>query len=127
VLRGAVVHGLEAEFSVAPRSVEDILDLVQSGRISGKQAKELFGLIEGDKKADPELVVSERGMEVVSDAGALADSLKRLLDANPKQAEGLRAGKAQLAGFFVGQIMKETGGSADPKLVAELLAQLIAK
>ena len=126
VLRGATLDGLQATFSVKPEQVASILDLVQSGRISGKQAKELLALVEGKPDADPEAVVRERGMEVVSDAGELSASLKRLLEANPKQAEGLRAGKQQLAGFFVGQIMKETGGSADPKLVAELLAKLIA-
>jgi len=126
VLRGATLDGLEAKFSVTPKQVATILDLVQAARISGKQAKELLGLVEGTM-ADPEDVVRQRGMEVVSDAGALSASLQRLLDANPKQADGLRAGKQQLAGFFVGQIMKETGGSADPKLVAELLAKLIQK
>lgn len=124
VLRGVTLDGLKATFSVDADQVYRILDLVQAGRISGKQAKELLALVEGTK-ADPEAVVQERGMEVVSDAGALAATLQRLLIANPKQAEGLRAGKQQLAGFFVGQVMKETGGSADPKLVAELLAKLV--
>lgn len=125
VLRGATLDGLQATFSVTPAQVAMILRLVSAGTISGKQAKELFGLVEGTKD-DPEAVARARGMEVKSDAGELEQSLKRLLEANPKQAEGLRAGKQQLAGFFVGQIMKETGGSADPKLVAELLSKLIA-
>jgi len=125
VLRGATLDGLQASFSVTPEQVFCILDLMQAGRISGKQGKELLSLVEGTG-ADPEAVVRERGMEVVSDSSALEASLARLIAANPKQADGLRAGKQQLAGFFVGQIMKETGGAADPKLVAELLAKLIA-
>jgi len=126
VLRGAKLDGLEATFSVTPEQVFCILDLVEARRISGKQAKELLGLVEGTS-ADPLQVVEQRGMEVVSDEGALTSSLEKLIAANPKQADGLRAGKQQLAGFFVGQIMKETGGAADPKLVAELLAKLIQK
>jgi aspartyl-tRNA(Asn)/glutamyl-tRNA(Gln) amidotransferase subunit B len=123
VLRGAVPSGLNVEFSVTPEQVGCILALVHAGRISGKQAKELLALVEGSGQ-DPADVVKERGMEVVSDSSALEATLERLLLANPKQAEGLRAGKQQLAGFFVGQVMKETGGAADPKLVAELLAKL---
>jgi aspartyl-tRNA(Asn)/glutamyl-tRNA(Gln) amidotransferase subunit B len=84
-----------------------------------------LSLVEGTDQ-DPATLARERGMEVVSDSSALEATLARLIAANPKQADGLRAGKAQLAGFFVGQVMKETGGSADPKLVAEILARLIA-
>lgn len=126
VLRGATVHGLAATFTVTPIQVRCILDLVAAGTISGKQAKELLSLVEGTE-LDPAAVARERGMEVVTDSSALEATLTRLIAQNPKQAEGLRAGKAQLAGFFVGQVMKETGGSADPKLVAELLAKLIAQ
>jgi aspartyl-tRNA(Asn)/glutamyl-tRNA(Gln) amidotransferase subunit B len=125
VLRGALTDGLSAKFAVTPTQVRSILDLVQAGGISGKQAKELLSLVEGTA-ADPAELARERGMEVVTDSSALEATLQRLLTDNPKQADGLRAGKAQLAGFFVGQVMKETGGSADPKLVAEILARLIA-
>jgi aspartyl-tRNA(Asn)/glutamyl-tRNA(Gln) amidotransferase subunit B len=126
VLRGVVVHGLSATFLVTPTQVRSILDLVLAGSISGKQAKELLSLVEGTDQ-DPATVARERGMEVVTDSSALEQTLARLIAENPKQADGLRGGKAQLAGFFVGQVMKETGGSADPKLVSEILARLIAQ
>ncbi len=116
VLRGATHDGLVAKFSVTPQQVRGILDLVQAGRISGKQAKELLSLVEGSDQ-DPSggrprarHGSGERQLRARGDAPA-ADRPE------PKQAEGLRAGKGQLSGFFVGQVMKETGGSADPKLV----------
>ncbi len=124
VLRGASHHGLEATFSVTPAQVGDLLGLAESGRISGKQAKEVFAAIENtDKRASD--VVAERGMEVVSDSGAIEAILKDLIAQNPKQAESIRAGKKQVLGFFVGQVMKATGGAADPKVVAELLEKLL--
>ncbi len=124
VLRGASARGLDAEFTVTPKQVGRILALAEQGRISGKQAKEVFAALEGSDQ-DPEDVVQARGMEVVADSAELEKVLRRLIEENPKQAEGLRAGKKQLAGFFVGQVMKETQGSADPKLVSQLLSRLI--
>jgi aspartyl-tRNA(Asn)/glutamyl-tRNA(Gln) amidotransferase subunit B len=124
VLRGANHHGLEATFSVTPTQVAELLGLAESGRISGKQAKEVFAAIENtDKRASD--VVAERGMEVVSDSGAIEAILRDLIAQNPKQAESIRAGKKQVLGFFVGQVMKATGGAADPKVVAELLEKLL--
>jgi aspartyl-tRNA(Asn)/glutamyl-tRNA(Gln) amidotransferase subunit B len=124
VLRGASHHGLEASFSVTPAQVADLLTLAESGRISGKQAKEVFAALENtDKRASD--IVAERGMEVVSDSSAIEAILRDLIAQNPKQAESIRAGKKQVLGFFVGQVMKATGGAADPKLVAELLEKLL--
>jgi aspartyl-tRNA(Asn)/glutamyl-tRNA(Gln) amidotransferase subunit B len=126
VLRDAVLIGLDAKFSVTPDQVGELMSLVESGKISGKQAKEVFvELFESGKSAAE--IVHERGMEVVSDTGALEEILRRLISLNPKQAAGYRSGKQQLAGFFVGQVMKETNGAADPQIVTQLLAQLIAE
>lgn len=124
VLRSASTSGLAAHFTVTPTQVGQLLYLVESGKISGKQAKEVFATLENTDK-DPAAVVAERGMEVVSDTSALEALLTELMANNPKQVEGLRAGKRQLAGFFVGQVMKATGGSADPKTVNELLERLL--
>jgi aspartyl-tRNA(Asn)/glutamyl-tRNA(Gln) amidotransferase subunit B len=126
VLRGVEAAGLEAHFTVSPEHVGELLALVQSAAISGKQAKEVFSVMEAEGK-QPSVIVKERGMEVVNDTSAILEILKQLIVENPKQAEGLRAGKKQLAGFFVGQVMKQTGGSADPKTVTDLLSQLISQ
>jgi aspartyl-tRNA(Asn)/glutamyl-tRNA(Gln) amidotransferase subunit B len=125
VLRGAKLHGLTATFSVTPEQVAELLKLVDSGEISGKQAKEVFAAIENTGKS-PRAVVEERGMKVVSDTGELTLICERVVAANPGQAASVRAGKKAVLGYFVGQVMKETKGSANPKIVSELLEKIIA-
>ncbi|MFZ5890356.1 MAG: Asp-tRNA(Asn)/Glu-tRNA(Gln) amidotransferase subunit GatB [Myxococcota bacterium] len=124
VLRGAKVHGLDATFSVNSAQVAELLNLVESGEISGKQAKDVYAAIEGTDKA-PSAIVEERGMRVVSDEGALRAVCEAVVQKNPAQAAGYRSGKKGLLGFFVGQVMKETKGSGNPKLVSELLEQIL--
>jgi aspartyl-tRNA(Asn)/glutamyl-tRNA(Gln) amidotransferase subunit B len=126
VLREAKVSGLSAAFSVSSAQVAELLTLVEEGKISGKQAKELFSEISGTKES-PARIVSERGMEVVSDSSAIEGMLRQLMASSQKQVDGIRAGKVQLAGYFVGQVMKNTKGSADPKIVTEILSRLIAE
>jgi aspartyl-tRNA(Asn)/glutamyl-tRNA(Gln) amidotransferase subunit B len=123
VLRGAKAHGLEATFSVTPAQVAELLALVEAGDISGKQAKEVYAAIEGSDRS-PRAVVDERGMRVVSDAGAITAVCERVLAAHPEQVASIRAGKKGVLGFLVGQVMKETKGSANPKLVSSLLEKL---
>jgi aspartyl-tRNA(Asn)/glutamyl-tRNA(Gln) amidotransferase subunit B len=125
VLRGAKVHGLQAAFSVTPEQVAELLALVEHGDISGKQAKEVYAAVEGSDQR-PGAIVEARGLRVVSDEGALRAVCERLVAKFPEQAASLRAGKKGLLGFFVGQAMKETGGSANPKLVSELLEAIIS-
>jgi aspartyl-tRNA(Asn)/glutamyl-tRNA(Gln) amidotransferase subunit B len=123
VLRGAKVHGLEATFSVTPAQVSELLGLVDQGEISGKQAKDVYAAIEGTDKT-PRSVVEERGMRVVSDTGAIQAACERVLAAHPEQVKSIAAGKKGVIGFLVGQVMKETKGSANPKLVSEMLEKL---
>jgi len=124
VLRGASVSGLTVQFTVTPAQVGQLLKLVEAGKISGKQAKDVFAELEQSGRTAAE-IVAERGLEVVSDSSAIEAVLRELIDHNPKQVEGLKAGKKQLAGFFVGQVMKSMGGSADPKTVNDLLIKLL--
>jgi len=124
VLRDVTTHGLQASIPVSARQLAELLRLVDAGTISGKQAKEVYGKIAGTERA-PAAVVAELGMQQVSDAGEIEAVCKRVLDASPKQAADLRAGKASLIGFFVGQVMKATGGSANPKVVNEVLKKLL--
>src|SRR5690606_20534556 len=125
VLRGATQRGLRAEFLVNPEQVVDLLWLVERGEISGKQAKELHAALEGtsDRAAD---VVQARGMRQMSDTSALAEVIALVMQRSPKQVEQYRAGKTAVLGYFVGQVMKETQGQANPKLVGELLEQALA-
>jgi aspartyl-tRNA(Asn)/glutamyl-tRNA(Gln) amidotransferase subunit B len=123
VLRGAKVHGLEATFSVTPAQVAELLALVERGEISGKQAKDVYAAIEGTEKT-PRSVVEERGMRVVSDTGAIQAACERVLAAHPEQVKSIASGKKGVLGFLVGQVMKETKGQANPKLVNEMLEKL---
>jgi aspartyl-tRNA(Asn)/glutamyl-tRNA(Gln) amidotransferase subunit B len=124
VLRDVRTTGLEASFPVTPSQVAEILRLVDEGTISGKQAKELYAAVAGTDRSPAE-VARERGMAVMSDEGALEEMARALIEQNPKQAAAYRAGKTNLLGFFVGQIMKQTKGSANPATVNAVLLRLL--
>ncbi len=124
VMRDVQTHGLAATIPVTPAQVAALLRLVDAGSISGKQAKDVYAKIAGTGRR-PEDVVAELGLVQVSDAGAIEAICKRLIEENPKQAEQLRAGKAALMGYFVGLVMKETKGSANPQLVNQVMRHLI--
>ena len=124
VLRDAKTDGLDAQFPVRPAQVASLLALVDSRTISGKQAKEVYGLMVGTDLA-PEAIVSERGMQQLSDEGAIEAVCAKVVQDNARQAEAYRSGKTGLLGYFVGQVMKQTKGSASPKLVNESLERLL--
>jgi aspartyl-tRNA(Asn)/glutamyl-tRNA(Gln) amidotransferase subunit B len=124
ILRDVTTHGLDATFPVSPPQLAGLLKLVDGGSISGKQAKEVYAKMAGTARAAAE-VVAELGLQQVSDTGAIEQACRRVIDANQKQAEQLRAGKTALMGFFVGQVMKETKGAANPQLVNETLKRLL--
>jgi aspartyl-tRNA(Asn)/glutamyl-tRNA(Gln) amidotransferase subunit B len=124
VLRDVRTTGLDATFPVSPAQVAELLGLVDQGTISGKQAKEVLAAISGTA-ARPADIVRERNMAVIRDEATLVAIAEKLLAANPKQVAAYRAGKTALLGFFVGQLMKETRGSASPELVNTLLTRLL--
>lgn len=124
VLRDVRTTGLDAVFPISPPQLAELLRLVDAGTISGKQAKEVYTAISGNGRS-PDEIVRERGMAVMSDEGELERIARELIQANPKQAAAYRSGKTALLGFFVGQIMKQTGGSANPALVNTVLKRLL--
>jgi aspartyl-tRNA(Asn)/glutamyl-tRNA(Gln) amidotransferase subunit B len=124
VLRDVTVSGLDADIPVTPAQVGELVALVESGRISGKQAKQVYAALRGSGRGAAE-VVAELGLEVLGDAAALGAIAKSIVAAHPKQAEQYRAGKTGLLGFFVGQLMKQTGGSADPRLASDLVRRAL--
>ncbi len=121
VMRDVMTTGLDATFPVTPGQLADLLRLVDEGVISGKQAKEVYAAMVGTTDT-AEAIVRARGMRVVSDEGELEAVARRVLADNEKQLSAYRAGKLALFGYFVGQVMKATRGSADPKGVNEVLA-----
>ncbi len=125
VLRDVETHGLTAKIPVSASQVASLLTLVDKGAISGKQAKEVYLKLRGTDR-EPAVVVAELGMRQESDEDAIEGLCRLLIARNPRQADQLRAGKTSLLGFFVGQAMKETKGSANPQLVNDVLKRLLA-
>jgi aspartyl-tRNA(Asn)/glutamyl-tRNA(Gln) amidotransferase subunit B len=101
-----------------------ILDLIQRGDISGKIAKDLFDIVYTEG-GDPAEIVEARGMRQVTDTAAIEAEVDRVIADNPAQVEKARS-NPKLAGWFVGQVMKATGGKANPKAVNEIVARKLA-
>jgi aspartyl-tRNA(Asn)/glutamyl-tRNA(Gln) amidotransferase subunit B len=105
-----------------PGRLAALIRLVDGGTISGKIAKEVFEAIY-ETGADPAGVVQERGLAQVSDEGAIREAIESVITANPDQHAKYRGGKTALFGYFVGQVLKATGGKANPGLVNRLLKE----
>ncbi len=106
---------------VSPDQVGGIIDLIKEGTISGKIAKDLFDII-WEEGGDPAEIVESRGMKQVTDTGAIEAAVDEVIAANPDKAEQAKE-KPNLAGWFVGQVMKASGGKANPQAVQELVKQ----
>jgi aspartyl-tRNA(Asn)/glutamyl-tRNA(Gln) amidotransferase subunit B len=117
-----------AESPVRPAALAALIGLVADGTLGSAGAKQVFaGLVEGESGGDPAAIVAARGLGQIADAGALAAVVAEVVAAHPAQAEQFRAGKENLMGFFVGQVMKATGGRAEPQLAQRLLREEIAR
>ncbi|HEU4423970.1 MAG TPA: Asp-tRNA(Asn)/Glu-tRNA(Gln) amidotransferase subunit GatB [Pilimelia sp.] len=109
-----------AAAGATPDQVAELQKLVDSGKLNDKLARVvLAGVVAGD--GDPAQVMAARGLEVVSDTGALAAAVDEAIAANPEVAAKVRDGKVAAAGALVGAVMKATGGQADAKTVRELI------
>ncbi len=125
VLAGVTTHGPTATFPVTSGQLVELLELVEVGTISGKQAKDVYTALQGTDRS-PKAWVHAQGMAQVSDPAALEAICQALIAQNPKQVAAYRAGKTNMLGFFVGGVMRETKGSANPAVVNELLVRLLA-
>ncbi len=111
-------HGIE-ESPVDARQLGGLIDLVGSGEISGKIAKDVFEIL-WTEGGDPATIVAERGLRQVTDTGAIEAAVDEVMAANPDKVAQARE-KPSLAGWFVGQVMKATGGKANPQAVNALV------
>ena len=112
------------EAGVSPAQVAQLQGLIDSGRINDKLARQaLEGVLAGE--GDPTQVVEARGLEVVSDDGALTAAVQEALDAHPDIVEKIKGGKVQAAGALVGAVMKATRGQADAARVRELIMEMV--
>jgi aspartyl-tRNA(Asn)/glutamyl-tRNA(Gln) amidotransferase subunit B len=107
-----------------PEQLAELVQLIENSTISGKIAKEILPELlaqGGSAKA----IVAEKGLGMISDPAAIAAIVAELLAAHPAEVEAFRGGKNKLQGFFVGQLMKRTGGKADPKLANQILLKAL--
>ncbi|MBD1839638.1 Asp-tRNA(Asn)/Glu-tRNA(Gln) amidotransferase subunit GatB [Coleofasciculus sp. FACHB-64] len=111
-----------AEIALKPQILAELISLIEDGTISGKIAKEILPELLSKGGSAKELVES-KGVKQISDKGELEKIINEVIAANPKELEQYRSGKTKLLGFFVGQVMKQTGGQADPKLTNQMMAQ----
>jgi aspartyl-tRNA(Asn)/glutamyl-tRNA(Gln) amidotransferase subunit B len=109
-----------SELPVTPKRLASMIDLILDGTISGKIGKEVFEeMLTSDQ--DPGEVVKRKGLVQISDSGAIETTIDEILAANPAEVEKYRAGKQQVFGFFVGEVMKRMKGKANPKVVNDVL------
>ena len=113
-----------AQSPVSPAQLGGIVDLIASDAISGKIAKDVFEIAYTTGR-DPAEIVETEGMKQVTDTGAVEAAVDQIIADNPAQVEKAKA-NPKLAGWFVGQVMKATGGKANPKAVNEIVAQKLA-
>ena len=111
-----------AELPLQPTQLAEMVQLIEGGKISGKIAKEILPeLLE--QGGSPAAIVEAKGLGMISDPAAITAIVEALLAAHPEEVEAFRGGKTKLQGFFVGQLMKQTGGKADPKLANQILIE----
>jgi aspartyl-tRNA(Asn)/glutamyl-tRNA(Gln) amidotransferase subunit B len=119
-------EGIElADSRITPAAIAELVGLVDGDTISSKQAKEVFAEMARTGDA-PGAIVELKGMKQVSDTGELEAIIDKILAENPDEVEAYRGGKAGLMGFFVGQVMRETKGQANPKVVNEVLGEKLS-
>jgi aspartyl-tRNA(Asn)/glutamyl-tRNA(Gln) amidotransferase subunit B len=127
LLRELNRDGLDASVCpVAPAHLAALVALIEAGTISGKIAKGVFGEMYRTREA-PDAIVARQGLRQISDEGALEEIARQVVAANPKQAADYRGGKDKLIGFFVGQVMKQTQGKANPQVINQVLARILAE
>lgn len=117
------VKELEGGFDsikVLPEHLARLVNLIEDGTINGKIAKQVFADMFGTGK-DPDSIVKEKGLVQITDTAAIEKTVREVVEKNASQFAEFKAGKVALKGFFVGQVMKSSGGKANPKLVNQIL------
>ena len=108
------------ESPISAKNLSKLINLIKDGTISGKIAKSVFEIMR-DGDIDPITIVEEKGLKQQSDPKELENLINKVIAENPKNVEAYKSGKDKLFGFFVGQVMKNSNGKANPKLVNEIL------
>jgi len=111
---------------VQAKKLATIVKSIEDGTISGKAAKEVLDFLMETPELEVDAVIEKLGLKQVSDDGAILKIIDEILSANPEKVEQYKSGKDKLFGFFVGQTMKASKGSANPAKVNELLKQRLS-
>ena len=113
------------EIALQASDLAELVKLIETGTISGKIAKEILPelLTQG---GSPKALVEKKGLIQISDSSAIEKLIEEIIASHPSELEKFRSGKTNLKGFFVGQVMKKSGGKADPKLTSQILDQKLS-
>ena len=110
---------------LTPENLVELIQLIEKGTISNNIGKQILveDMITNGEKASQ--IVERKGLSQISDEGAIKEIVQKVIDSHPAEVESYKNGKTNLLGFFVGQVMKETKGRANPKTVNELIRELL--
>ncbi len=111
---------------ITPSDLSELVDMISENTINGKQAKEIFIKMLDGENGTPREIADKFGMKQMTDTGAIETIVDEVIAANPSQVEQYKSGKVGLLGFFVGNVMKKTGGTANPAVVNEILRKKLA-
>ncbi len=111
---------------ITPSDLADLVDMLGENAINGKQAKEIFIKMLDGENGTPREIADKFGMKQMTDTGAIEGVIDEVIAKNPAQVEQYKSGKVGLLGFFVGNVMKATGGTANPGVVNEILRKKLA-
>ena len=116
--KSGIVDGMRI---ITPSDLAELVDMIAASEINGKQAKEIFIKMLDGESGTPHEIADKFGMKQITDTSAIESAVDSVIAANPAQVEQYRGGKVGLLGFFVGNVMKATGGKANPAVVNEIL------
>ena len=111
---------------ITPSDLSELVDMIAASEINGKQAKEIFIKMLDGESGTPREIADKFGMKQITDTGAIESAIDAVIAANPAQVEQYKSGKTGLLGFFVGNVMKATGGKANPAVVNEILRKKLS-
>jgi len=126
VLRDVKERKVELGGTIAPERLAALVAMVDAGKISNSAAKEVFAAV-APTGGDPAAAVERLGLAQVSDSSQIERWIDEVIEQNPAQVAQYRAGKVQIVGFLVGQVMKLSGGRAEPKIVQQLMRQALER
>lgn len=114
------------DVTITPKHIAELADALEEKKITSKQGKEVFAEMLASNKL-PSVIIKEKGMEVVSDAGAIEKIVDEVIAANPKAIEDFKSGKTNVVGWLMGQVMKASQGKANPGQATKMISEKLAK